>query len=108
MISFPRGSKDGILDYLNNVECDVISLDKYFPKTILDIDKYRDITFQGNLDPQILFEGGIKLEKEVKKIMLTFKEKKHIFNLSHGILPKTPIKNVEQTLRLIRDFDATR
>ena len=108
VISFPRGSKDGILDYLNNVECDVISLDKYFPKTILDIDKYRDITFQGNLDPQILFEGGIKLEKEVKKIMLTFKEKKHIFNLSHGILPKTPIKNVEQTLRLIRDFDATR
>ncbi len=108
VISFPRGSKEKISDYLNHVDCDVISLDKDFPKTILNIDKNRNIIFQGNLDPQILYEGGMKLEKEVNKVMLTFRDKKHIFNLSHGILPKTPIKNVEQTLRLIKKFDETR
>ena len=30
------------------------------------------------------------------------------FNLSHGILPHTPIVNVQKTIKLIRDFNETR
>ena len=49
--------------------------------------------------------GGKKLEEEIKKIILLFKDNNHIFNLSHGILPQTPIKNVEKTIKLIRKYD---
>ena len=36
--------------------------------------------------------------------MLQFSQNDHIFNLSHGILPTTPIDNVK-TLDIIKDFD---
>ncbi len=108
IVTFPRGSGDKILDFIESVPCNVVSLDKTFPKSLLKIAKEKDITLQGNLDPLILVEGGQNLESEVKKILLTFKENKHIFNLSHGILPITPIKNVTKTLEIIRSFNETR
>ena len=37
---------------MNNVECDIISLDEKFPKEILQIAKQRKIILQGNLSPQ--------------------------------------------------------
>ena len=46
-------------------------------------------------------QGG-KNGRKNKKILLRFKHNKHIFNLSHGILPHTPIVNVERTIKLIR------
>ena len=48
------------------------------------------------------------MEETIKKILLRFNGNKHIFNLSHGVLPHTPIVNVEKTIKLIRDFNETR
>ncbi|MGY9007649.1 MAG: uroporphyrinogen decarboxylase family protein, partial [Candidatus Pelagibacterales bacterium] len=46
--------------------------------------------------------GGENLNKEILEILLAFKETPHIFNLGHGVIKDTPIKNVVQTLELIR------
>ena len=45
-----------------------------------------------------------KLETEIKKVLNNFSGKPFIFNLSHGIMPKTPIKNVEKLLKIIRNY----
>ena len=108
VVCFPRRSGNNVIDFMNKVKCDVLSLDDEFPKEILQIAKQRKIILQGNLNPQTLFVGGKKLEEEIKKIMLLFKDNNHIFNLSHGILPQTPIKNVETTIKLIRKYDETK
>jgi uroporphyrinogen decarboxylase len=42
------------------------------------------------------------IEKEVRNILDTFSDKPFIFNLGHGILPQTPIENVELILKIIR------
>ncbi len=105
---FPRRSESQILNFIEHVECDIISLDEKFPKKLLEIAKKKNIILQGNLNPLILAEGGKKMEEAIKKILLRFNNNKHIFNLSHGILPHTPITNVEKTIELIRDFDETR
>ena len=104
IIFFPRNSGYNIFAFIKNIDCDILSLDKEFPKELLNLAKEKKIILQGNLDPQILIEGGKKLEDEVKKIMMEFSNYDHIFNLSHGILPITPIKNVEKTIEIVRNF----
>ena len=68
----------------------------------------KKIAVQGNLDPVDLYVGGDYLEKKVMQIIKKFSGLKHIFNLSHGILPQTPIVNVQKTIKLIRDFNEAR
>ena len=60
-------------------------------------------TVQGNLDPLALLVGGAGMIKAAEKIMESFKEGPYIFNLGHGILPQTPIENVENLLKFIRN-----
>ena len=61
-----------------------------------------DLPVQGNLDPLALIAGGEALASAVSRILSTFEERPHIFNLGHGILPDTPIAHVEHLLRLVR------
>ena len=68
---------------------------------IKEIQKKKAI--QGNLSPKILFNGGKRLEKETKKILNKFSNSPFIFNLSHGIMPGTPIKNVEKLIKIVRN-----
>ena len=63
----------------------------------------KKIIIQGNLMPETLFKGGKNLKKEVINIMEKFSKKPFIFNLAHGILPGTPIKNVEKLIKLVRN-----
>lgn len=54
-----------------------------------------DVAVQGNIDPLILFSNEKEIEKGVKDILNRAEGRAgHIFNLGHGILPRTPVDNV--------------
>ena len=106
-IFFPRGSKENYFNFIKEVKPDVISLDEEFPEKIFSYAKKNDIILQGNLNPKVLIEGGRKLKKEIKNILNKFNKNKHIFNLSHGVLPKTPVENVEILVNTIRNSNET-
>jgi uroporphyrinogen decarboxylase len=57
---------------------------------------------QGNLDPDTLVRGGAALDREVDAICDELGDSRHIFNLGHGILPQTPIANVERMIARVR------
>jgi uroporphyrinogen decarboxylase len=58
---------------------------------------------QGNLDPNILCMGGEILEKEINRIKKgLLNSNRHIFNLGHGVLPDTPLENVDKLFAMIR------
>lgn len=60
------------------------------------------VATQGNLDPQLLIEGGDALDRGVDRILAAVRGRPHIFNLGHGITPPTPPENVARMLARIR------
>ena len=107
IIHFPRGSKTNYIKFIEEVYCDVIGLDLNFPEEVLKISNRKGITVQGNLNPEDLVAGGEKLKIKVIEVLRRFKHNNHIFNLSHGILPQTPIENVERTIKIIKEHEIT-
>ncbi|WP_341750452.1 uroporphyrinogen decarboxylase [Candidatus Tisiphia endosymbiont of Sialis lutaria] len=103
IIGFPRGS--GLLyeKYINNTGVDVIGVDQFVPVSSMKLWSEK-IIVQGNLDPFILLTNQEIIEEKVSKIILNFKKKNFIFNLGHGILPNTPVENVEFLVNYVRKF----
>ena len=64
--------------------------------------------FQGNLDPYLLVEGGDIMIKEINNVLVEMKNNSFIFNLGHGILPQTPVRNVFKLVETIRKFQKSR
>ena len=102
IIVFPRNVGKNYVKYINkNIDCISVGEDIKL-KEIKKIQEKKII--QGNLSPKTLFNGGNKLEKKTKEILRKFSKKPFIFNLSHGIMPGTPIKNVEKLIKIVRNF----
>lgn len=53
------------------------------------------VAVQGNLDPQVLLTTPQAIEREARAILLAAgSQPGHIFNLGHGVLPRTPPEHV--------------
>ncbi len=57
---------------------------------------------QGNLDPRHLVSGGADLIAETRRIVRTFGQGAHIFNLGHGITPDADPDNVQRMIDAVR------
>jgi uroporphyrinogen decarboxylase len=102
IIGFPRGAGTMLSSYVAQVAVDAIGLD-----WMVDLAFARDQIqsrrpVQGNLDPYLLVAGGDALDRAVDMVLDAFVAKPFIFNLGHGILPETPIPNVERMIARVR------
>jgi uroporphyrinogen decarboxylase len=63
---------------------------------------------QGNLDPVLLFADWKELKPRAEDILRRAAGRPgHIFNLGHGILPETPVENVKDLARFVRENPAS-
>jgi len=95
----------GLLSEMASTGADVIGLDWRQP---LD-EGWRAVghshAVQGNLDPITLFAPLEVLELRVKEILRAAQGRPgHIFNLGHGIVPTTPVENVQAVVRMVHEF----
>jgi uroporphyrinogen decarboxylase len=95
----------GLLEAMAATGADVIGLDWRQP---LDVG-WRAVgqghAVQGNLDPLTLFAPVEILELRVKEILRAAGGRPgHIFNLGHGIVPGTPVENVQAVVRMVREY----
>ena len=64
-----------------------------------------DVAVQGNLDPVVLFAPLPEIERRIKDILDRAGNRVgHIFNLGHGILPKTPVDHVEAAIGFVHKY----
>jgi uroporphyrinogen decarboxylase len=98
----------GLLELLREAGGDVIGLDW---RIELDEGWRRvgaDRAVQGNLDPAALFAPRAELLDRVRGILDRAAGRPgHIFNLGHGILPATPIDQVQAVVDLVHEYRVT-
>ena len=102
IIGFPRGAGSMLPLYAHHTDIDAVGLDWMIDKTFARYQVQRIKPVQGNLDPLALLAGGDALDRATDAVMEAFAEGPFIFNLGHGILPATPIENVERMIKRVR------
>jgi uroporphyrinogen decarboxylase len=102
VIAFVRGADAQLPGLTRRLDADGYGLDTALDPKWAVAETSPDVCLQGNLDPLALLAGGAALEREVETILEAFSGRPHIFNLGHGILPQTPIENVERLVARVR------
>ena len=101
-IGFPKGIGEGLINYANEVEINCIALDQHTDPFWVNRTLPLNIAVQGNLDPLCLVTGGQQMKDEISRIIDCFADRPHIFNLGHGVLPKTPPEHIQDLVEFIR------
>ena len=65
------------------------------------------VALQGNLDPAALFSSPERVREAARKVIDSFGvEPGHIFNLGHGLQPRTPVESVAALVEEVRAYSA--
>jgi len=104
VIGFPRAC--GVLceDYVAETGVDGIGIDPGIPLQWARDTLRKQCVVQGNLDNQLLVAGGEALEAETARILNVLGDGSFVFNLGHGVLPQTPVENVNRVAELVRNW----
>lgn len=102
IIGFPKGAGALYKKFVRETGVDGVSIDASVPLLWAEKNLQPYTCVQGNLDPALLASSRNGLVKEVKRIKKVLGKKPFIFNLGHGILPETPIENVELLIDVVR------
>lgn len=95
---------NGMLPTITEIPADVLGVDWHIP-----LDEAWNVfgdgfAVQGNLDPVLLFAPWEEIQRRVDDILARAAGKPgHIFNLGHGILPKTPVDNVRRLVDYVHE-----
>ena len=103
-IGFPRGVGGNLPTYVERTGVDGVSIDWTAEPQLIRERVQSKVAVQGNLDPLVLLAGGEALDRAVDRVLENFAGGRFVFNLGHGILPETPIANVERMLKRVRGF----
>jgi uroporphyrinogen decarboxylase len=94
-----------LLPSMRETGADVLGLDWRTPLN----ESWRKLDYscavQGNLDPITLFAEPELIRARVRQILTEAESRPgHIFNLGHGIVPGTPVENVQMVVKFVREF----
>lgn len=97
----------GVASYksLAELNCDALGVD--WTKNIGDVraEINSSKALQGNLDPILLFAPKEKIRLETERVLKSYGDGNgHIFNLGHGITPKTPVENVQYFVECVKEL----
>lgn len=104
MVYFSTGTA-GLMSLIAEIPGDVVSVDWR-----LTLPQARQalgprVALQGNLDPLLLHASDSKLEQETKRVLNESDSiGAYVFNLGHGIVPKTDPANIERVIRIVKEY----
>jgi uroporphyrinogen decarboxylase len=105
VIVFAKGV--GSYKNLSELKCDALGVD--WVRNIGDVRAEINgaKALQGNLDPTVLFAPKEKIREETERVLNSYGfGGGHIFNLGHGITPKTPVENTQYFVECVKELSA--
>lgn len=93
-----------LLAEIAELPAEVVSVDWRLPLSQVR-ERLPDRVLQGNLDPAHLLAPPESLVAEAERVLLEGKGGAHIFNLGHGIMPKTDPEAVALLIATVKAFD---
>jgi uroporphyrinogen decarboxylase len=102
VIGFPRQSGSKFLDYARETGVNAVSFDDSVPLDWVKNSLQPHMVVQGCLNPQLLANDKKAAIDETRNIIAALRDKPFVFNLGHGILPHTPIENVQAICEFIK------
>jgi len=85
--------------------CDAVGLDWTVDAAAARARVGSRVALQGNLDPAALFAPPERVRAEVRRVLDAFGAAPgHVFNLGHGIAPKTPVESVAALVDEVRAY----
>jgi uroporphyrinogen decarboxylase len=103
IICFPKGINKNINNFIKEVNPHGISID--YDINLKSLNLNTDVVFQGGMNPKFLLGNNKRMFNEAKKYLDFFKNKPYIFNLGHGILPKTKPENIKRLVEFVRSYN---
>jgi uroporphyrinogen decarboxylase len=94
IIGFPRQSGNKFLRYVQETGVDAVNFDGSVPFDWVKRELQPLCAVQGALNPELLADDKTAMLTEAKTIV-DILDKPFVFNLGHGILPHTPIENMQ-------------
>ncbi|MCB1516244.1 MAG: uroporphyrinogen decarboxylase [Hyphomicrobiaceae bacterium] len=102
IIGFPRGAPSLLSKYVAETGVDMVGIDYATPVGFVDKALTAEFGVQGNLDPLRVVAGGSQMFDEAERIIAAWRDRPHVFNLGHGIVPSTPIEHVAQLVEFVK------
>lgn len=100
VIGFPRGAGALVEGYAAASGVQAVGLDVQAPAAMGRRIQER-MAIQGALDPLLLRAGGAALDVRVEALLEQWGGGPYIFNLGHGVLPDTPLANIERVVKRV-------
>lgn len=95
------------LETLNTLGADCVSVDWRVDLSTARAALDPTISLQGNLDPLVLYTNPATVDAAARELFEKFPPRAgHVFNLGHGILPKTPVENAKELIKAVKQYGA--
>ena len=104
VICFPKGLKKNYKKFVNFVKPNGINID-YEINPEWARNNLKKVCIQGGLNPKLLLGNEKKLLLNVDKFIQIFSNTHYIFNLGHGILPKTKPQIIKKIIKRIKEYE---
>jgi uroporphyrinogen decarboxylase len=97
-----------LLTLMRDAGADVVGVDWRVPLHLAWERVGFDVAVQGNLDPAICLAPWEAVElKALNVLRRAARRPGHVFNLGHGVLPETPLENLERLVELVHERTAS-
>jgi uroporphyrinogen decarboxylase len=103
VICFPRQAGTKFLRFLEQIKVDGLSIDHSVPLEWAKEKLGNHVVLQGCLNQLLLADNKTAMLEEAKEIIQIWGDKPFVFNLAHGILPHTPVENMQALCDFLRN-----